>query len=185
MKFNKLLLCTSILMISGFMGCGSEQGGQSVEGDASSRQATVIETSEPKVLEIGRDNEIIGALISLEMSKVFQFSEESLDKDVKGTNVFADLWFDSGDSKIYAISAKMARDEFHHVGADAFVASVVGLSFDELTSVPDSIRWSSRLKQLKPGTIFLAKSSSGFIYKVFLQEFTSKKMVISYLLLEE
>jgi len=175
---------TFVLLVACSMGCGREQSGQSVEGDGGMRGAAVSEPSPLQVLEVVTDNEHRGAFVSLERNRIILVNSESTKRgDFIGTNLIADFWFEPEDFQIQGLTKEMKQ--VFHVGADTFVASVVGLGFDELTSAPDSVHWSSELRHLKPGTVFLAKSSSGFVYKVLLQECTPKKMVISYLKLEE
>ena len=184
MTLKKLIWCTSILMIVGFIGCGVEQGGLSVEGDASSRQAAVIESSQPKVLEILQGDEDSGSLVSLERGSVLLFNDSNRralrEPEV---NLIFDFWFEPNDPEITGISDETFGAS--HVGSDTFLAYVLDIGFDEIDSVPSSVSWSTRLIGIKPGIVFLAKSSSGYIYKVLLQECTQGKMVISYLRLEE
>lgn len=184
MNLNMAVWGIPIFLTVCSMGCGAGESGQSASKGGSTQGAAVNDPLQSEVLEIITDNEHHGAFVSLERNRIILINSESAKRDFEGTNVIADFWFEPEGFQIQGLKKEIDEIAFH-VGADTFVASVVGLGLDELTSAPDSVHWSSELRRLKPGTVFLAKSSSGFVYKVLLLECTLRKMVISYLRLEQ
>ena len=113
------------------------------------------------------------ALVSLDEHRITMVpaTREELQK----LEIVADLWIEPRDPELGGLPEKFEGTT--HKGQDTKVAVVTGVTFDELSRVPDGVSWKQGLarKEIRQGTVFLVQSSTGKLYKVRLDTVSRDK----------
>lgn len=102
-------------------------------------------------------------IVSLDNAAIISLPEDR--KLLRGASITGDLWIEPRDPEIQGLKARF--EGAVHVGEDVKVALVKG-SFDEIHSVPEGVTWERYVNRrlIKPGLVFLTRSSTGKFYKV-------------------
>jgi hypothetical protein len=104
----------------------------------------------------------------------------------KGAVIVGDLWVEPRDPEIAGLTS---FGGMKHQGQDSKVAIVQDQSWDDVTSLPDNLKWQKKIPKAKivKDLVFLVKSSNGRHYKVRIEEIEkgskdpkASKMVLTY-----
>lgn len=114
------------------------------------------------------------AVVSLDQGRVLPAPGKP-GRKAPPTQVNADLWIEPNDPEIAALTSEIK--EIAHVGQDVALAVLEGVDFDGLRAAPAQADWTDRVPkaEIRLGTVFLVRSSSGKLYKLRIEVFSEKE----------
>ena len=117
-------------------------------------------------------------ILSVETGKITKIpgSKAALAK----MRITGDLWIEPDDPEISGLTKDF--EGATHLGNDTKVATVPGVKFQELKTVPPDVKWKRKIERssIKTGLLFLVRTSNDLVAKVLVAKSSERSMTLEY-----